>query len=963
MSITKAQKPPGGSDGDPELLQHTVLAPAVGEGHTGAISDGPSMPTALGSYRLRSTLGEGGLGRVFMAESADGRTVAIKVLHPHLTRNQAVVRRFEKEARLMREVAHPNILAILDVGEFQGFHFLVLEFVAGPTLHQVLNNRQLCPEGRLPERVALCIIAKAAQAVAVVHQRGIVHRDLKPENIMLTASTPERIEAWPADGPDLKICDFGLARQVVQSESLHITREGMPIGSYLFMAPEQAAGRADIDQRADVYSLGATLFLLLTGRPPFVYENGMAIMQAHVNEPAPSIRKWNADVSEAACEFVARALAKAPRDRPADAEQFADEIQSLLRGEPASAEVHPILPATDPNRIYDFDWSWDLDATPEQLWPFVANTERLNRAIGLPAVDYRLEPGDRAATEGALPEVQRVGQFRKAGVTNEWREYPFEWIEGKRLGVLREYKQGVFEWFASVVEFTARPGGGTRLRHRVRVVPSGLVGRIVVNVEIGFKGKRRLEAVYRRIDAFVCGKLGSEPALDAFEPTLTPSRGEDQRFDPAIRQLIGKGIDSEAALRFINFLLHAPTPEVSRIRPIALARRLGLSADRAVELCLRATRAGLLVLLWDILCPICRTAASIKETLQSLRNHDHCKACHLDFAVDFSRSVEMIFAADPKVREVENKIYCIGGPANFPHIAAQMRVGPGETMKVELNLGEGAYRLTSPQLPHAREIRVASNHPSIRATVNLINPRGDKADSIALRPGVQQLILENEHTREILIRIERTIPRDDVLTAAQASTLAIFRELFPGEVLSAGQLVSVAAMTFLVAELSMEGSPSLFESLGDGRAFTAIHGFHRLLADQAKLEHGAIIRSTGESFLLAYTAPASALCTARSVAKSLCNTPLESGVRCRFALHSGPALAATLSLQLDYFGETVARALRLPSILPPDSIGFTDAIRDDADCAAFLASIVNDGDVQSATHPFGSLHQIKIGNR
>src|SRR5262249_58645011 len=124
----------------------------------------------------------------------------------------------------------------------------------------------------------------------------------------------------------------------------------------------------------------------------------------------------------------------------------------------------------------------------------------------------------------------------------------------------------------------------------------------------------------------------------------------------------------------------APPQAVARIRPRPLARRLGLDPDKFTAACLHGARAGLLVLLWDILCPVCRIPSEVKETLRALREHGRCEACQIDFELDFANSVEMIFRAHPEVRDSELATYCVGGPAHSPHVAAQARVGPGERL-------------------------------------------------------------------------------------------------------------------------------------------------------------------------------------------------------------------------------------------------------------------------------------------
>src|SRR5262249_19125264 len=143
-----------------------------------------------------------------------------------------------------------------------------------------------------------------------------------------------------------------------------------------------------LNARADVYSLGATLFHLLAGRPPFIADSPFAVLGMHANELPPPLRSLNAEVSDAAARIVEKCLAKSPDARFADAGVLLRELEKLMRGEPTGAEAHPRLPDADPRKVVSFDWSWDLEASPEQLWPLVCNTERFNHAAGLPPVRW-----------------------------------------------------------------------------------------------------------------------------------------------------------------------------------------------------------------------------------------------------------------------------------------------------------------------------------------------------------------------------------------------------------------------------------------------------------------------------------------------------------------------------------------------------------------------------------------------
>jgi serine/threonine protein kinase/class 3 adenylate cyclase len=880
------------------------------------------IPAQLGRFQIRQKLGQGGMGAVYSAlDTTDGTQVAIKVLRGDWAQKGTSLQRFHKEARLLAEVNNPYVTNLLEVNEDCGIHYLALEYVEGKTLGKLLDER-----GQLNETTALRIIADVARALVTAHERGIVHRDIKPENILLVEGQPRTTEPEAESGPRVKLADFGLARHIVETNSLMVTQTGAIIGTPLYMAPEQCTGNGVVDARSDVYSLGVTLFHLLTGRPPFVGSTQLGVIAKHCNEPPPGVQTLNPQVSEGTCLIINKCLAKSPDARYANAAELLADLERILRGEPTTIVVHPSLPPCDPAKVLHYDWSWPLEASPQQLWPHVSNTDRLNQAVSLPPVQF-------TSMKDAERGVRRFGKFRKAGVIATWEEHPFEWVEAQRMGVLREYTQGPFKWMVSIVELAPRPGGGTLLSHRVRIEPSGLLGRTVAAVEVNIKGRRAVERVYRRIDAALTGKLGGHGLADPFTEPARLSGKQRRRLEQLLGRLNACGIDPGVVERLGDYLAVAPPQEVARIRPLALARRLGLDAEQVVAACLHGAREGLLVLLWDILCPVCRIPSEVKETLKALREHGRCEACNLDFELDFANSVEMIFRVHPQIRETELGIYCIGGPAHSPHVVAQVRVGAGERIELDLALGEGAYRLRGPQLPFTLDFKVQPQVSARRWDLNLARSPGPDLPRI-LQSGRQLLALRNDHSQELVARIERAAARDDALTAARASALATFRDLFPGEVLSPGQLVSVANVTFLVTAL--EGASTLYQERGDTKAFTLIHEHFRILEEQIRREGGALVKTVGEGVFAAFNEPVTAMRAALELQTLLAGNEATRELRLRTGLHRGPAMAAALNDHLDYFGTTVNLAAQLPAFAGGGDVILTQSVAADPQVAALL---------------------------
>jgi serine/threonine protein kinase/class 3 adenylate cyclase len=927
------------------ILQQQANLDVTNDTAPAEVPDQTDLPRRerLGRFRLLAKLGQGGMGEVWRAEDvSDGRIVAVKTLLADHVRRPDALQRFRKEARLLAEVNNPYVTNLLEVNEDDGVHYLAVEFVAGQSLARRLDSGK-----PLEESFALAVIADVCRALVGAHERGIVHRDIKPDNILLLAA-PESANlaltvGSPDDRPLAKLSDFGLARHVVESDSLHMTRTGAVVGTPLYLSPEQCNG-AKLDPRTDVYSIGATLFHLLAGRPPYLGDNPLVLINHHCNSPIPDLKTYAPGSSDGVCRLVSKALAKAPAHRHADASELLADVTRVLRGEPATLAVHPLLPRCDPDRVLHYDFRWELDSSPRDLWPLVSNTERLNRAIHLPAVEWVTKPEE---PPGARGRVRRTGRIRKLGVEVAWQEHPFEWVEGRRFGVLRECSAGPLKWMLSVVDLEPRPGGGTVLTHHFRIEPNGILGRTFAAVEVGVKARRGLERVYRRIDTVLrqraASGAGSSPRgsiLDPFESAAELSRAQQRRLDEALDALAVRGVDLTVTSRLGEFLATAPAQEVARIRPIALARQLGLDADAVVAACLHGASAGLLVHMWDLICPLCRVPAQITDTLKAVQSHSQCEACNADYELDFGRSVELVFRPQPPIRDVELGTYCVGGPAHSPHVVAQVRVAAGERIEVELDLAEGAYRLRGPQLPAALDLRVRPGPHPPRWEGDL--GRLAHSEPVLLRPGGQVLALANPHAQELVVRVERTAERDDALTAARAASLALFRELFPGELLSPGQLVSVSTVALVASEVAG------LDGLAEADAFARLHAHLSELTEIARQNGGALVKAVGDGGLAAFNEPAAA-------ARAL--LALE-GSSVRLALHRGPALAATINDHLDYFGTTVRQVGELVRLARPGDRLVSQAVMDDPAVSAVLARTGAASEVLRDEGPAGLLHRV-----
>jgi serine/threonine-protein kinase len=278
-----------------------------------------------GRYRVREVIGRGGMSTVYRAtDTVLGRRVAVKVLLPVLAQGDpANIIRFEREARAAAALRHPAVVKIYDTGTDEGAHFIVMEYVAGRALDDMIRQRGL------DARRAAGISAQVAEALAAAHAAGVLHRDIKPANVMVRP-----------DGT-VKVLDFGIARTV---QDTTITQPSFAIGTAAYMPPERVLGRSG-DERSDIYALGCLVYALLTGRPPFVADEPVAILHQQVHADPVPLGKAGAHAPPGLDRLVMRMLAKDPADRPQSAAEVAGQL-SAAAGATAETAAAPAVGAT-----------------------------------------------------------------------------------------------------------------------------------------------------------------------------------------------------------------------------------------------------------------------------------------------------------------------------------------------------------------------------------------------------------------------------------------------------------------------------------------------------------------------------------------------------------------------------------------------------------------------------------------
>ncbi|HYF00377.1 MAG TPA: adenylate/guanylate cyclase domain-containing protein [Planctomycetota bacterium] len=546
---------------------------------------------------------------------------------------------------------------------------------------------------------------------------------------------------------------------------------------------------------------------------------------------------------------------------------------------------------------------------PDELWAFLADTDRMNRVVDLPPVRF-----------APFPDPAKTGHYRAEakllGLTLAYEEFPWDWVEGRHYRILRRFDNGPIREVSGGVRLEA-VAGGTELEVSGRIESRGLLGPLARRMAAS-KLSNDIHGYARAFEQYVLDPRGARfPALPP------PGLVHPEILETRLKAVAVPGpVD-----RLREHLLTASDLEVLRMRPYALADRWSCDRTETLRFFLHAARVGVLDLVWDILCPSCRMPALEEAGLAKLRCRVHCDTCRIDFGSDLSRSVEARFNVNPAVRAARQVTYCIGGPANTPHVIAQLRLDPGEKRREELRLRAGTVRIRCYQAPGIFETSVA---PGGRTAVEAVCEPGGFRTTAPLSESTT-LDVVNRLPTEALVVVERETWREQAATAAAVVSLQDFRDLFPAEAVAPGEELGIASLAVLFTDL--KGSTELYQRVGDPRAFSYVQNHFRYLVEKVATHRGRVVKTMGDAVMATFASGADAVSAALEMQRGWSAFQAArkdgDGILLKVGVHQGPSIAINNAGRLDYFGTTVNTAARVQGQSSGGDIVVTDAVRAD----------------------------------
>jgi class 3 adenylate cyclase len=584
--------------------------------------------------------------------------------------------------------------------------------------------------------------------------------------------------------------------------------------------------------------------------------------------------------------------------------------------------------------------SAELGSSPEDVWRYVSDTDRTNRAIGANAVDYA------PVEEGAPTSARFVATTSAGGFAMTYEELPFEWSHARDLRVVRKMRGGLLESYE--MRWGLAPSktmiGGTHVTVTLELRPRiGLLTPVARLQGAGFV--RKLIAFAESIDTHVRDRGPSPFAMES-------ATVDERLLADGVASLVKSGVRPELAQRIAGHLRTAGDADVVRIRPFELADALSEDRREVLRAMLHGVPAGLFELRWALVCPSCLQASGVATSLDQISPEGHCQLCDIHYELDLDRAVEATFVPHEAVRKVPPRMFCMGGPARTPHVWSQTNLDPGGERPLEAPSDAGRCRVfarggatvsveVDPAAP--REARVA------------FTDAGARPGELRVAPG-GSIVVTNETREPRHVKVERLAYASNAATAHLLSTVDEFRRLFSRDLLKRGTPLRVARVAILFSDLT--GSTALYTKVGDAAAFRLVDDHFDVMRAAIAKHEGVVVKTMGDAVLAAFRDPHACVAAAADALRAFeeFRRGREHGdlVGLKLGAFAGACYVVTANGVLDYFGQTVNVASRVQHLagsgeilLPRDLF---DALEDE-ERAALRVTERLEARVKGVEHP------------
>lgn len=556
------------------------------------------------------------------------------------------------------------------------------------------------------------------------------------------------------------------------------------------------------------------------------------------------------------------------------------------RGEARWDETYPV----------ELFWTFALSARPHEIWPHLSDTSRFNRELGL---------SPRAEQEDAAGRVTVT--TRMIGFAQAWIEEPWQWVKEHTIVSRRRYQRGLARGVYAVFHIEDVSETESRVYIYFGWQPSHRAWLWFLKATAPLL-KSKFAAAFRKIETQIHrSRVTARPQPLAAQPA--PLTAENGRRLAAIRaELQTRGLQPGLLDALIKYILECDDLDVEPLRLKPIARELKVDLRPLIATALHATRAGLLKLSWDVICPHCRGSRASVEHLGEIPAEANCAVCAVTFDTAGADSIEVKFHVHPAIRRPPELLFCAAEPAKKAHIFVQQKLAPGAQVTVLAPTLPGLYRWRAHGLATSQLLAVSRD---VRPELTLVDHvlTGQRPEySLRAAPGSPITVTNaSEDTR--LFVLEDCHWNDNALKPSDVLAVPEFRDLFAEEHLNSTVKLFLGEQTILFTDIV--GSTRFYNEVGDAKAFAEVRAHFQELYQEIAAQNGVVVKTIGDAVMAAFASPAEALRAGERIQGRFHPGRSDTRIRLRMSLHFGPVIAVQLNTGLDYFGNTVNFAAKI----------------------------------------------------
>ncbi|SMO73325.1 adenylate/guanylate cyclase domain-containing protein [Gracilimonas mengyeensis] len=567
-----------------------------------------------------------------------------------------------------------------------------------------------------------------------------------------------------------------------------------------------------------------------------------------------------------------------------------------------------------------YQWQYSLQATPEKLWPYLSDTNRLFKKLG--ATPVQQTSLSRNTTKGFL---ELSHNNLKSYVS--WLQEPYTWEYPYRYGMKRYYKMGIMKDLDIFCELTGTQNG-TKIVFKIKVTPSSLYLSLLVKFYIESFVKRKLTQYMNTLEESLSQDL--RPYELSNKSKL--QRGVDRKLGFLKEKLIDVCKRKRIADRLVDLLRYAEDDDLERIHPYTLAEYWGEKKYSVLNVFLHAAKLDILDFSWDVCCPHCKSPKHNFRKMKDVRVHLYCDDCEADYALDFNRNMHLVFTPHPLIRKVADKKYCLGGPGSKPHRKVQQYLEIGDERYPQVKLSEGTYVFRSMQHDGHLKFHVRDDGAE-NITIHLTDDELNGQEiTLSCKPN---LIIKNKSSKKVVCYLEKLNWKEEAIYASEVSSSVDFISLFAKETLKDTSKVKASEVTMLFTDLM--NSTELYVQEGDESAIGRVMGHFKIIQHIVAEERGGIVKTIGDSVMAVFSEPVSALKAVQRIQQIFTtSTPVGEAFKIKAGVHFGDCTAVNLNGRIDYFGTTVNIASRMVDLASEKEIMVSEAVFNHPDVQLYL---------------------------